>query len=177
MLKRINLSVGNTRLTTMIAALVVSAIIVTIAAVETTMFVNLTASVQATAERQQTVNLKTAATILENRLSGAEVDWSEDGSQIIGISAFGIPVNFSNHDLVDSIARITGESATLFVLDAVTQNFIAATTTLVDVDGDRLVSVAIQPESPVYTDALVGRARYQEEVIAGKLFTRRTSQS
>lgn len=170
MLKQVGFRVCNARLTTMIAVLVVVAIMVSIAVVGTTMFVNLTASVQDTAERQQVVNLKTAATILQNRLSGAEVNWSEDGSQIVGISAFGLPVSFSNHDLVDSIARITGEAATLYVFDAVTQNFVAATTTLVDKDGNRLTGSVIEPDTPIYASAQAGKVHFAEEVIAGYPF-------
>ncbi|MFD2647601.1 methyl-accepting chemotaxis protein [Devosia albogilva] len=169
-MKRIGHWLGNVKLTTMIAALVVSAIIVSTVGVGTAVFLNLTGSVRETAGRQQVVNLKTAATILENNMSGTEVAWSDDGSTITGISAFGMPISYSNHGIVDSIARITGEAATLFVFDATSQNFVAATTTFADAEGNRILGTAITQDSPIYASAQAGTAYSGEEVIDGTPF-------
>src|SRR5690606_7930399 len=102
--------------------------------VSTAIFLNLSGSVRDTATRQQLVNLKTAATILQNKLPGATVTWTEDGTGIAGIEVFGMPGRFSDHEIVDSIARITGEAAAIYVWDDPNQQFVNLTTTFADAE-------------------------------------------
>ena len=163
----IRLGFGNIKLTTMIAALVVSAIVVSIAVVSTAIFLNLSGSVRDTATRQQLVNLKTAATILQNKLPGATVTWTEDGTGIAGIEVFGMPGRFSDHEIVDSIARITGEAAAIYVWDDPNQQFVNLTTTFADAEGARTVGTVIDAASPAHASVMAGEAFFSEEPIAG----------
>ncbi|QQR41288.1 Cache 3/Cache 2 fusion domain-containing protein [Devosia rhizoryzae] len=157
-------------MTTMIAALVVSAITVSIAVVSTAIFVNLTASTESTAQRQQVVNLKTAATILESKLPGAEVLWSEDGSEILGISTYGMPGRFSGNEIADAISRITGEATSLYVFNEESQQYIMQMTTFADADGNRAVGTELAADSPAIAQAEAGLAYFGEETILGKTY-------
>ena len=73
MLKRIGNRLGNIKLTTMIAGLVISAVIVSVGVVTVAIYLNLSAATRETALNQQVTNLKTAATIVQSSLPGAEV--------------------------------------------------------------------------------------------------------
>ena len=113
MIKRLGQILGNIKLTTMIATLVISAIIVSVAVVSVVIYVNLSASTRATAMVQQIGNLKAAATIVESKMHGAVVRWSDTGD-ITAIQSWAMP-KFTDNELVDTISRVTGEAATIFV--------------------------------------------------------------
>ncbi|WIY52493.1 methyl-accepting chemotaxis protein [Devosia sp. YIM 151766] len=168
--KRIGLGLGNIKLTTMIATLVVSAVLVSIAVISAAIFVTMSGSVQVTAERQQLVNLKTAATILQSKLPGAEIAWSEDDGSIAGISVFAMPGRFTDHGIVDAIALITGEAAAIYVWDEAAADFVDLTTTFADAEGVRHVGTRIGVDSPIYASAMAGEAFFGEETILGAPF-------
>ncbi|NGP16392.1 HAMP domain-containing protein [Devosia chinhatensis] len=151
----------------MIAALVVSSITVAIAVVSTAIFINLSASAQQTAEAQRQIDLKTAATILQNQLPGAEVTWSEDGRQIAGISVFGMPGKFSDHGIVDSIARVTGGAAAIYIFNEATQEYAAQTTTIADAEGNRLIDAVVGADNPLFEPAAAGAPLFSQDTISG----------
>ena len=166
-MKRIGHWLGNIKLTTMIAALVISAILVAVAVVTASIYVTLSGSVRSSAETQQFVNLKTAATIVQGKLPGAEVIWNEEGTDIAGISTFAMPRQFINHDIVDSIARITGQSAAIYGWDAAAGDYVSMTTTLVGPDGERAIGSPIGAEHPAHASLLAGEAYYGDAPISG----------
>ena len=167
MFKRVGQFFGNIKLTTMIAALVISAIIVSVAVVTAALYINLSASTRATALEQQITNLKTAATIVQSNLPGAEVEWSETGD-ISKVVTWAMPRQFIGHDLVDSIARVTGETATIFGWDEASQDFLRMTTNIVGADGERIVGTPLGQASPAYTLVMEGKAYFGEANIVGK---------
>jgi methyl-accepting chemotaxis protein len=169
MLKRAGHFIGNIKLTTMIAILVISAIIVSVSVVTAAIYLNLSASTRATALQQQTTNLKTAATILQGSLPGAEVVWDETGD-IAEVRTWAMPRQFLNHEIVDSIARITGQAATIFGWDEASQDFVRMTTTIVGEDGERIVGTPLGQTSPAYAPMMEGKAYFGEATIVGKPF-------
>jgi methyl-accepting chemotaxis protein len=169
MLKRAGHFIGNIKLTTMIATLVISAIIVSVSVVTAAIYLNLSASTRATALSQQTTNLKTAATILQGSLPGAEVLWTETGD-IAEVRTWAMPREFLNHEIVDSISRITGEAATIFGWDEASQDFVRMTTTIVGADGERIVGTPLGQTSPAYAPLMEGKAYFGEATIVGRPF-------
>jgi methyl-accepting chemotaxis protein len=167
MFKRVGQFFGNIKLTTMIAALVISAIIVSVAVVTAALYINLSASTRASALDRQIANLKTAATILQGSLPGAEVQWSETGD-ISKVATWAMPRQFIGHDLVDSIARVTGETATIFGWDEASQDFLRMTTNIVGADGERIVGTPLGQTSPAYVPVMEGKAYFGEANIVGK---------
>ena len=169
MLKRAGHFFGNIKLTTMIAILVISAIIVSVSVVTAAIYLNLSASTRAAALSQQTTNLKTAATILQGSLPGAEVVWSETGD-IAEVRTWAMPREFLNHEIVDSISRITGEAATIFGWDEASQDFVRMTTTIVGEDGERIVGTPLGKTSAAYAPLMEGKAYFGEATIVGRPF-------
>src|SRR5690606_30794846 len=167
MLKRAGHFLGNIKLTTMIAILVISAIIVSVSVVTAAIYLNLSASTRATAMDQQATNLKTAATIVESSLPGAEVVWTETGD-IAEVRTWAMPRQFLNHEIVDSIARITGQAATIFGWDEASQDFVRMTTTIVGEDGERIVGTPLGQTSAAYAPVMEGKAYFGEAIIAGR---------
>ena len=167
MFKRVGQVFGNVKLTTMIAALVISAIIVAVAVVTAAVYINLSASTRATALGQQVINLKTAATILQGSLPGAEIVWSET-NQIEQIATWAMPKEFPNNDLVESIGRVTGEAVTIFGWDEASQDFLLLTTTIVGVDGARIIGTPLGQASAAYAPVMDGKSYFGEANIVGR---------
>ncbi|MGV8834310.1 MAG: methyl-accepting chemotaxis protein [Devosia sp.] len=167
MIKRVSQFIANIKLTTMIAALVISAIIVSVSVVSVAIFINLRSATTETAMRQQITNLKTAATILEGSLPGAEVSWSEQGD-ITAISTWAMPRKFLDNGLVDSISRVTGEAATVFGWDETEQDFIRMTTTIEGADGNRILGTPLGKGGAVYASMMEGKTFFGEATIVGR---------
>ena len=169
MIKRVGQFVGNIKLTTMIAALVISAIIVSIAVVSVAIFVNLSAATTASAMRQQVTNMRTAASILEGNLPGAEVEWSDTG-EIAAIRTWAMPRKFIDNGMVDSIVRVTDAAAALLAWDEVEQDFIWMTTTVLGADGVPIIGTRLGKDSAEMGAMLEGKAIFGEGTIAGRSY-------
>ena len=151
----------------MIAILVISAIIVSVGVVSAAIFVNLSASTTESAKRQQIGNLKAAATIVQGSLPGAEVEWTETGD-IATIRTWAMPRQFIDNGLVDSIARVTGQAATIFGWDAAEQDFIRMTTTIEGADGVRILGTPLGKTGAVYAAIMAGQTYFGEATIVGR---------
>ena len=167
MFKRVGQFFGNIKLTTMIVALVISAIILAVAAISGAIYINLGMSARSLAAAQQVTNLKAAASVVQGTLPAAEVQWAEDGS-IASIETWQMPTEFTDHEVVDSIVRITGESATLFGWDEAQQDFVRLSTTLRGADGERILGTTLGQASAAYAPLMEGQAYYGEAMILGK---------
>ena len=167
MIGRFGQLIGNIKLTTMIAALVICAIIVSVGVVSVVIFVNLSASATETAMRQQITNLKAAATIVEGSLPGAEVEWSDTG-EIASVRTWAMPRQFLDNGLVDSIARVTGEAATIFGWNEEEQDFVRMTTTIEGADGTRILGTPLGKSGAVYASIMEGKAYFGEANIVGR---------
>ncbi|WP_086471834.1 methyl-accepting chemotaxis protein [Devosia lucknowensis] len=158
---------GNIRLTTAIAVMVIGAILISVSAVSMAIYLNLSSTLRAQASETQAANLKTAATILAGSLPGAEVTWGEN-STLEKITTFAMPRQFLNHEIVDSIVRLTGESATIFGFDAAQNDFVRMSTTLTGEDGERIVGTPLGATSAAYDTVMAGQAYYGEATIVGR---------
>ena len=169
MVNAIKRFLGNFRLTTAIVTMVVVAILISVLTVSAAIYINLSTTLRQQAEQQQRANLKTAATILAGSLPGSEVTWSEDGT-LERITAFSMPRQFLDHEIVDSIVRLTGESATIFAFDPAQQDFVRMTTTLLGEDGERIVGTTLGSTSAAYAPVMAGEAYYGEANILGRAY-------
>jgi len=167
MFKRIRAFFANIKVTSAIVSLVVTAIILSIGAVTLAVYMSLGTSLREQAFEQQHANLRTAATILANNLPGSEAKWAESGD-LESLSAWAMPRQFLNHDIVDSIVRLTGESATIFGWDEAQQDFVRMTTTIQDEKGERIVGTPLGKTSPAYPALMEGKAYFGEAVIVGR---------
>ena len=166
MVRSIKRAFGNIRMTAAIAVLVISAIVLSVGVVSAAIYINLTTTLRAQAETQQLSNLKTAATILTGNLPGAEVAWDEAGN-LVSIQTWAMPRQFLSHDIVDSIVRLTGETATIFAWDAEQQDFVRMSTTIVGADGERILGTTLGQSSAAYASMMAGTPYFGEAVIVG----------
>jgi methyl-accepting chemotaxis protein len=156
---------GNIKMTTAIAALVLVAIIGSIAAVSGAIYMSLHAQSIANSEAQQTANLGVAATILERRISGSVLNWAEDGT-MAAFQSWAVPP-FYDTEVIDSVTRVTKQDATIYVLDTATQNLMSKTTSLSAADGARLADLVIDAGNPAYATIMAGETYIGHIDIAG----------
>ncbi len=112
----------------------------------------------------QNSNLRVAATLLERDIPGLSVRWTPAGN-VERITAEALPTEFSSDRMIDSIGRMTGQTATLFTLDPATQSFIRRTTNIVKPDGKRAVGTPLDPKGAVLPVVQRGEVYRGEAVI------------
>ncbi len=151
---------GGLTLTTTISAMVFLAVTVAIAAVLFAVWTMLAANTRDTADQRLAADLRIAAAILEVNLPNSDIFWSEAG-ELEKIEAKAMP-KFRNHDLIDTIGRVTGDTATLFVFDAETQDFTRKSTTILDDKGERILETPLARDGAAYPVVLAG-GTYQGE--------------
>ena len=116
--------------------------------------------------KKQDINLRVAATIFQERVDGAKVSWNSKGS-VSRIELAEIP-SFENHDMIDAIGRMTGETATVFAWDPETRDFWRKTTNIIKGDGKRAVGTQLGQGGAVYPVVTKGETFYGEATILGK---------
>ncbi|MBW8301952.1 MAG: Cache 3/Cache 2 fusion domain-containing protein [Hydrogenophaga sp.] len=112
----------------------------------------------------QNTSLRTAATIVERDLPGTVVTWGKDGN-VERIVTAAIPKEFAAHDMIDSIGRMTGQTATIFAWDSETKDFWRRTTNIIKPDGKRAVGTALGQTGAVYPVVTKGQTYRGEAVI------------
>jgi methyl-accepting chemotaxis protein len=159
---------GNVKLTTAIAGLVLGSIAVTIVAYSVSGYLDLRRQSVNQSVAQQAANLQVAGTILEKRLSGSVLTWSEDG-QIAAFQAYSLPF-FHDSAAIDSVTRITDGAAAIFALDKTAGEFVAKTTSFEGPEGERAIGFVIDPASPEHAALTAGQAFYGEVMMQGMRF-------
>ncbi|MEO1199221.1 MAG: Cache 3/Cache 2 fusion domain-containing protein [Pseudomonadota bacterium] len=119
-----------------------------------------------TAVDKQNASLRTAATIFEERVEGARISWTADGS-VGRIELERLP-EFSDHGMIDTITRMTGETATVFAWDPETEDFWRATTNIIKPDGNRAVGTPLGTGGAVYPVIMAGETFVGRATILGK---------
>ena len=112
----------------------------------------------------QNTSLRTAATIVERDLPGTVVTWGKDGN-VERIVTTAIPKEFAAHDMIDSVGRMTGQTATIFAWDGESKDFWRRTTNIVKPDGKRAVGTALGQTGAVYPVVTKGKTYRGEAVI------------
>ncbi|WP_208977906.1 methyl-accepting chemotaxis protein [Labrenzia sp. 011] len=121
---------------------------------------------QDAALKKQDVNLRVAATLLEERIEGARVSWDASGN-VSKIELAAIP-GFEDHDMIDVIGRMTGETATVFAWDPETRDFWRKSTNIIKGDGNRAVGTPLGQKGAVYPVVTKGDTFHGEATILGK---------
>ncbi|MES0883623.1 methyl-accepting chemotaxis protein [Roseibium sp. SCP14] len=121
---------------------------------------------QTTALKKQDINLRVAATILKEQVEETKVSWNSKGN-VTKVELAAIP-EFSNHDMIDSIGRMTGETATVFAWDPETKDFWRKTTNIIKGDGKRAVGTPLGQKGAVYPVVTAGKTFNGQATILGK---------
>jgi methyl-accepting chemotaxis protein len=166
MFTRIGQYLKSIKLTTMIVGLVMSAIIVSIAATSIATYLNLSASTRATALSRIESDIRTAATVIGGKMAATEVRWAADQS-IESVKTFAMPRLFVNHDLVDSVARLTGEQVMIYGAEDTGQPLKVLTSTVAAEDGTRELGEVLDANDPAFANLSSGLAYYGTKAIKG----------
>ncbi|TYC49755.1 HAMP domain-containing protein [Rhodobacterales bacterium] len=121
---------------------------------------------QTRAVHKQAVNLRVAATMLNERFDGTDVSWDANGD-VTKIVLDGIP-EFTDHDMIDSVGRMTGETATVFAWDTETRDFWRKSTNIIKGDGKRAVGTPLGQKGAVYPVVTKGETFHGQATILGK---------
>jgi methyl-accepting chemotaxis protein len=146
-MRRLFIVLGNIKMTSAILALVMLAIIGSIAAVSGAIYLNVHDQALSDSKDQQRANLGVAATILERRISGSTLSWTEDGA----IGSFQTwKIQFDSNEIIDSVTRVTMQDASVYAWDAASQTLLSKTTSLKSGDGSRVAELVVDAANPAY---------------------------
>jgi PAS domain S-box-containing protein len=157
---------GNLRLTFAIAAMAICSIAIAIGAVLAGLFISLSSTANSTAEQEVASATRIAAAILQVNLPSLEIASSEEG-EVAALTMRSMP-RFRSHDVIDTVARVAGQEAAIFVYN--TENspdFVVGTTSLLKADGERLLDTPIAAGSPLFDAMVANTPMRAEETIGG----------
>ncbi|MCY1667158.1 methyl-accepting chemotaxis protein [Rhizobium sp. SL86] len=138
-------------------------LVVSLATVSWVISSTIAGRIQQQAVDSQNTSLRVAATIVEKELPGAQVTWK--GGNVDRIVAPAIPASFPDHSMIDSIGRMTGQTATIFAWDPQNQDFWRRTTNIIKPDGNRAVGTALGKTGAVYPFLVKGQVYRGEATI------------
>ncbi len=114
----------------------------------------------------QAQSVRTAAVVFAETLPGFEVTLDRAGA-VTRIEAQALPASVDTHDVVDRIALLTGETATLFRWDADARDFRRVTTNIRKPDGSRAVGTLLGRTGAVFDVVRRGETFRGEAEILG----------
>ena len=117
------------------------------------------------AAANQERNARVAASALSDLLKSARVVY--EGDRIAAVVSPSLPT-FLNHDLIDKVGRITGQSATYFAYEPENDDFWRRTTNIMKPDGTRAVGTPLGKDGAVWKAMKAGRVYRGEADILGK---------
>ncbi|MBO6756160.1 MAG: Cache 3/Cache 2 fusion domain-containing protein [Roseibium sp.] len=115
---------------------------------------------------KQDTSLRIAATLFAERIEGAQIRWTPDGS-VARIELEELP-EFTDHELIETVTRMTGETATVFAWDPETKDFWRKTTNIIKPDGSRAVGTPLGVNGAVYPVITAGKTFVGQANILGK---------
>ncbi len=160
----------NIKMTTAIVVLVILSITGSIAAVSTAIYLNLHRQAFEVGKQQQGTNLSVAATILERRLTGSVLSWTEGGDLEAFVTWSSDLPPFEDTEMIDSVTRVTRQDATIYAVDAATGSLVSKTTSLTSSSGARLTEVPLDPTSAPFASLMAGTRFVGEVDLDGRNF-------
>jgi methyl-accepting chemotaxis protein len=123
-------------------------------------------SISRSASEAQEMNLRVAAATLQTtRLPELDIRYNSDG-EITRLEAPALP-EFTSHEMIDSVGRQTGQTATLFIWSEAENDFFRRTTNIVKPDGNRAVGTPLGAGA-VYDSMMAGQGFRGQATILGK---------
>ena len=153
------------RLTTK-ATLVTTAIVVAFAvAVAYASISQIRREIERQVLERQIASIRIAATVLADRYPELQVHYDAD-NRVDRLVIPGLP-EFTDHDTIDRVGLLTGETATVFAWDPETSDFWRRTTNIIRSDHSRAVGTPLGQDGPVYPVIRRGETYLDEAVILG----------
>ena len=118
------------------------------------------------AQERQGQSLRAAAAIVAAEVPGIEARFGPDG-QVQSLSWEGEP-DLASHAVIDRVAAVTGETATVFALDPAQGEFVRRSTNIIKPDGQRAVGTVLGASGPVHPVVASGTPYRGEATILGR---------
>ncbi len=160
-------AVKNIKLTTKTMVLTIGLIVVASAACAAAAIIAIQAEIRDQVVVSQSVSLRVAADVFAENHPQLQI--TKKGSQVERIAIDGIP-DFPDHDMIDRVGYLTGETATVFVWDEETKDFWRRTTNIKKDDGSRAIGTPLGQKGAVYPIVTKGQTFRGEAVILGKAY-------
>ncbi|UXN74584.1 methyl-accepting chemotaxis protein [Devosia sp. A8/3-2] len=158
-------ALGHLRLTFAIAAMAIGSIAIAVLAVLVGLFISLSNSASEDAAKEVASATRISAEILQVNLPSLEVVADEAGN-VSGLVMRSMP-RFRTNDVIDTIARVTGQDVTIYVYNTeVSPDFVTGTTSLLQGSGERLDS-PIVAGTPLFASMQANQSVHSEAVIEG----------
>src|SRR5690606_9085942 len=129
---------------------------------------NLSSGTGQIAADTQRSTMRTSSTILAGQLAGLQLKWSEEG-ELVQLGSWAIPPIYDSV-MMDSISRVTGHAATLFVWKGEQGSFNQVTTSIRDAEGGYVAHDPIADGTPLYTSMMAGEAVETEMELNGERY-------
>lgn len=149
-----------------VTVMTIGILLISLAVVAMAVSSTISARIQNQAIDSQNTSLRTAATIVARDVPGTTVTWAKDGN-VDRIVMESIPGEYDTHDMIDTVGRMTGQTATIFAWDSETSDFWRKTTNIIKPDGTRAVGTQLGQKGAVYPVLTQGKTFRGEAVILG----------
>nr|WP_321482530.1 Cache 3/Cache 2 fusion domain-containing protein [uncultured Cohaesibacter sp.] len=153
------------KLTQKVTVLTIGSVLICMIALAAATWSTISNKINSDVLQQQAVSIRVASQIFETSLPDVSVTRDATGG-IRRLVMKDIPA-FSNHDMIDRIGSITGETATLFAWDAQSKDFWRKTTNIKKPDGKRAIGTPLGKNGAVYPVVTQGKTFMGEAVILG----------
>lgn len=156
---------ANTKLTFRTVAVTVGLIVLSIMAVGSVTIYEITSQMKADVQTRQETNVRNAAIVMSDRFDTLEASFDSRGN----VSRLTIPSipEFADHSMIDRVGQLTGETATVFALDAESGDFWRKTTNITKPDGSRAVGTPLGKNGAVFQVVSRGETFSGEATILG----------
>jgi methyl-accepting chemotaxis protein len=160
---------GKVRLTFAIAAMAVCSIAIAIGAVLLGLFISLSNTARQDAAHEVASATRITAEILQVNLPSLEIA-SDEAGNVTALTMRSMP-RFRSHDVIDTIARVAGQNAAIYIHNPeVGPDFAIGTSSLVKPDGERLLDTPIPAGTPLFDAMMANSPVHAEEVINGTAY-------
>ena len=118
--------------------------------------------------KYQNSALRVAADIVHRQFPGTAIDWTQ-GGDVDKVVMDTVPA-FSDNVMIDEVARVAGQDATIFAYDRSADDFVRVTTSLVKPDGSRAVGTKLGKDSKAFGPVKAGQTYLGKADILGVPF-------
>nr|WP_319513509.1 Cache 3/Cache 2 fusion domain-containing protein [uncultured Cohaesibacter sp.] len=153
------------KLTQKVTFLTIGSVLICMIALATATWSTISTKIKSDVLQQQSISIRVASQVFEASLPDVTVTRDASGG-ISRLAMKEIPA-FSNHDMIDRIGSITGETATVFAWDQESRDFWRKTTNIKKPDGKRAIGTPLGQNGAVYPVVTQGKTFVGEAVILG----------
>ena len=159
-------SIRKMKISSAIALMTVTLIVLSLLVVGVITQKVVSEKVRTDATNSQANSLRVAAYVLGNAMDDIQVRNDAEGNvSSVTVSTF---PEFDDHEMIDKIGKLTGETATVFAWDPETKDFWRKTTNIIKPDGERAVGTPLGQTGAVYPVVTSGKTYRGEATILGK---------